>query len=271
MSFDLTFPADSNTATGTGNTDGDLVTFSEDVTVTAVMVYATGWLSPRIYDGSTQALLASGPQVQPTDATELTRMPLTSSVVLTAGHPYLIAYFRAVSSPTTLVKQCTSVTSASASGTTMAASGTAGVHYGGSDAWPMQTQAGALLSLGVEATAASSGTAATAAGSLTLAGATTAAVRAAAAGTLVLAGAATPRAAAVASGVLALAGSATATAPFTLTVIPSGANALLSWPAAGASYVVERDGEQVAFGVTGTSYTDTPPAGEHTYRVGVLA
>lgn len=92
-----------------------------------------------------------------------------------------------------------------------------------------------------------------------------------ASGSLSLSGAAGARTPATASGSLALAGTASAAAAFTITVVPSGATATVSWPAVGSSYVVERDGAQVAFGVTGTSYTDTPPAGSHTYRVGVLA
>lgn len=128
-------------------------------------------------------------------------------------------------------------------------------------------------SLSVTYTAAGGGAvAATASGALTLAGTAAGSARVAVSGALLLSGSAAGTVKAAASGALALSGSATATAPFTLTVVPSGASALLSWPAAGASYAVERDGAIVAFGVTGTSYTDTPPSGgSHTYRVGVLA
>lgn len=59
--------------------------------------------------------------------------------------------------------------------------------------------------------------------------------------------------------------------PFTVTATPSGADVDLSWAARGdaASYVVERDGTIIAYAVSGTTYTDTPGSGTHTYRVGV--
>lgn len=145
------------------------------------------------------------------------------------------------------------------SGTTIYAWDSAAASAGGFGPWSTDLTGGPGIygwgSVAVALKAASGGpTAATATGTLTLAG-----TAAASAGTS-------------AAGSLTLSGTGTATAPFTLTVVPSGAQALLSWPAAGASYVVERDGANVAFGVTGTSYTDTPPTGgSHTYRVGVLA
>lgn len=272
MTFNLAFPADSNTVTGTGLTVGDLVTFSQDVTVTALMAYIAGWVSPRIYDGSTHALVGGGPMVKPTDATVLTRMPLASPVTLTAGHPYLICYWRDTSSPNTLVKKCTSVTSVTASGVTMALSGSTGFYYGaGGDFYPTNFSGGSLLSLGVEATAGGGGTASTAAGVLSLSGAVSVLVPAAASGGLVLAGTAAARAAAVAAGSLGLSGTAAAVGAFGITVVVAGSTATVSWPAAGGSYAVERDGEIIAFGVTGTTWTDTPGTGDHTYRVGVLA
>lgn len=59
--------------------------------------------------------------------------------------------------------------------------------------------------------------------------------------------------------------------PFTVTATPSGSDVDLSWTARGdaASYVIERDGQIVAYAVSGTTHTDTPGAGAHTYRVGV--
>lgn len=118
-----------------------------------------------------------------------------------------------------------------------------------------------------------SSTAASASGSLSLSGSAAGKSAAAASGSLSLSGSATAKAAPAASGSLTLAGAASAVG-FTLTVTPSGATALLSWPAQAAAtggYEIERDGSNIAFGVTATTYTDTPVGGSHTYRVGVLA
>lgn len=90
-------------------------------------------------------------------------------------------------------------------------------------------------------------------------------------GALTLTGTVTVTIPAAASGVLTLAGTATGTPMFTLSAIVSGPNVNLSWTAVGASYAIERDGQIIAFGVTATTWTDTPGSGEHTYRVGVLA
>lgn len=59
---------------------------------------------------------------------------------------------------------------------------------------------------------------------------------------------------------------------FTITVTPDGPDADIAWDAqAGAtSYWIERDGAVVANSITGTSYSDTPGDGEHTYRGGVV-
>ena len=63
-----------------------------------------------------------------------------------------------------------------------------------------------------------------------------------------------------------------AAAPFTVTATVTGGSVDLSWPARiGSGYAVERDGSIIAFGLTGTTYTDSPGEGEHTYRIGVLA
>lgn len=262
MTFNLAFPADSNTVTGTGLTAGDMVTFSQDVTVTALMAYIAGWVSPRIYDGSTHALVGGGPMVKPTDATVLTRMPLASPVTLTAGHPYLICYWRDTSSPNTLVKKCTSVTSVTASGVTMALSGSTGFYYGaGGDFYPTNFSGGSLLSLGVEAATVSTGVTATAAQTLP-------ALTQSAAGTVT----APPVTATAAQTLPAITQTATGTYSFTITVTPDSPNALIVWPAqpGATSYWIERDGAVIANSITGTSYTDTPGDGTFTYEVGVL-
>lgn len=120
-------------------------------------------------------------------------------------------------------------------------------------------------------TYAASGTAATASGSLTLSGTAAAEVAAVVSASLALSGAVTVAVPAAASGSLVLSGTATAAAAFTCTAVVVGSNVNLSWPAAGASYAIERDGAPLAFGYVGTSYVDTPGAGSHSYRVGVLA
>lgn len=59
---------------------------------------------------------------------------------------------------------------------------------------------------------------------------------------------------------------------FTITAVPSGNNVGLSWAAqpGAVGYTIVRDGATITFGVTGTSYTDTPGPGSYTYEVGVL-
>lgn len=266
MAFVLTFP--SVGTFGVSGTCGDLVSFDTTITVDAVEGIFSGTLAARIYDATTHALIASGPSTVVSGTSSPNKLPLSSPVVLTAGTTYMLGFY-VVSSGTSGYD--TSSGSVSAGGVAMSTPGGSVSYSTNSDAYPSAANSSSYRwPVGVEAAVGGGGTPASASGSLVLAGTASTAARMSAAGTLVLAGSATGDATAAASGALVLAGSAAASAAFTLTVTPSGASALLSWTAAASSYVVQRDGSNVAWGVTGTSYTDLPPAGEHTYRVGVL-
>lgn len=72
----------------------------------------------------------------------------------------------------------------------------------------------------------------------------------------------------------ALTQAASGPGPFTISVTVAGPDVTITWPAqdaATAGYAVERDGAIIAFGITDTSYIDTPPDGTRGYRVDVLA
>lgn len=59
--------------------------------------------------------------------------------------------------------------------------------------------------------------------------------------------------------------------PFTIEASSESGTDTITWAAHddATAYVIERDGEIIASGVTDLTYTDTPGDGEHTYRVGV--